>query len=179
MACLGTLKGIGRTCKASLAGVKEVYIADFDHVTAAYNEDTMAITTVTLDSGFKFYTYKITKQSSGLTSTLTKDEAAGTHYYTNEIALQFTKMEADKHLEISALAKGQVAVIVLDNNGKYWYVGADSYASATETTAQTGTSFDDINGYNITLQSMSGYLPFEVSSTIFEGIDVEDAPEEA
>lgn len=179
MACLGTLKGIGRTCKASLAGVKEVYIADFDHVKVVYNEDGMTITSITLDSGNKFYTYKITKQSSGLTSSLTKDEAAGTHYYINEVSLQFTKMEADKHLEISALAKGQVAVIVLDNNNKYWYVGADSYASATETTAQTGTSFDDINGYNITLQSMSGYLPFEVSETTFEGLSVEPAPEEA
>lgn len=169
MACLETLKGIARSCKNNLAGIKSVVIGDFD----ALSVGTVAsgvVSEVSLEDGAKWYRYDFAKQTGSLTSTLTKDETNGTNYYTNVVALQFNRMEADKHLEIEALAKGQVAIIVLDNNDKYWLVGDDNYASATEATAQTGASYDDLNGYNTSLQAMSIHLPYEVAKATAEAI---------
>ena len=129
--------------------------------------------------GVKFYTYKFNKQTGSLTSEMTKDETNGTLYYTNTIALQFTRLEGEKHFEIEALSRGQLSVIVLDNNGKYWFVGYDGYVSAANTTAQSGQSFDDLSGYNTTMSAMSAHLPFEITKATFDSLPIEAAPVEA
>lgn len=178
MACLTAIKGIGRSCKANLAGIKEAYIADFDSVTPGV-EGTNHTLTPTVAEGVKFYTYKFNKQTGSLTSEMTKDETNGTLYYTHTINLQFTRLEGAKHLEIEALSKGQLSVIILDNNNRYWFVGYDGYVSAASTTAQTGQSFDDLSGYNTTLTAMSAHLPFEITAEDFATLPVEAAPVEA
>lgn len=178
MACIQTLAGLGQSCDVNLAGIKEVYLANIDDVSeVAVAEATHTVTALTMSGSAKFIGYKFAKQTGSFTSTLTKDEQNGSRYYTTELSLQFNKMEAKKHLEIEALAAGQLAAIVLDNNGKYWYVGYDNYLSATEATASAGQSFDDLNGYTTALSAMSGHLPFEIvdsailTSVITEPID--------
>lgn len=169
MGCsLHALAGLPQSaCETNLAGIKKAYVATYDAiasvaVSANSVEQTYVITGITMASDAKFYAYNFAKQTGSLTSTLTKDEGNGTRYYTNVAALQFSKMEARKHLEFSALAAEPVALIVIDNNDKRWYVGYDSYASATEGTVQSGQGFDDLNGYNISLSAQSAYLPIEI-----------------
>lgn len=178
MACLSALKGIGRSCVANLAGIKEVYIADYDAVTPGA-EGANHTLTPTLAEGAKFYTYKFNKQTGSLTSEMTKDETNGTLYYTHTITLQFTRLEGAKHIEIEALAKGQLSMIILDNNNRYWFVGFDGYVSSDSVTAQTGQSYDDLSGYNTTLSAMSAHLPFEITKEVFDALPVEAAPTEA
>lgn len=165
MGCLQALKGLAQsTCETNLAGIKKVYIANYENVSAVTVDETgYTVESITMSGDTKFYAYNFAKQTGSLTSTLTKDETNGTRYYLNVITLQFNKMEAKKHLEISALAADAVAVIVVDNNDKMWYVGKDAYASATDGTIQSGQSFDDLNGYQLTLQAQSAYLPFEIT----------------
>lgn len=169
MGCsLHALAGLPQSaCETNLAGIKKAYIANYENVisVAVSGNDvdlTYVITGISMSGDTKFYAYNFAKQTGSLTSTLTKDEANGTRYYTNVAALQFSKMEARKHLEFSALAADPTALIVEDNNGKKWFIGYDSYASATEGTAQSGQSFDDLNGYNISLSAQSAYLPIEI-----------------
>lgn len=168
-----TLQGILADCNPNLAGVQEAYIGyygDFD-VTIAESAHTISTIDAASDAATgKLYHYTFAKQTGSLTSTLTKDEANGTRYYTNTITLQFSKMEAKKHLEVEALAAEQLVAIIKDNNGKYWYVGYDGYLSASEATAQTGQSYDDMNGYNTTMNAMSAYLPFEIDESKFSSL---------
>ena len=183
MGCsLHTLAGLPQSaCETNLAGIKKAYIANYENVASVAIsgsdvEDSYVITAITMATDKKFYAYNFAKQTGSLASTLTKDEAKGTKYYTNVAALQFSKMEARKHLEFSALAADPTALIVEDNNGKRWYIGYDGYASSTEGTAQTGQSFDDLNGYNISLSAQSAYLPIEIDenfdlSTIVEEVN--------
>lgn len=173
MGCLQALRGLPQsTCEVNLAGIRKAYIANYENVSAV-SVDTSAytVTSISMATGGKFYAYNFAKQTGSLTSTLTKAEENGTRYYLNQAGLQFNKMEARKHLEMSALCADPTAVIILDNNGKYWYLGYDSYVSATEGTVQSGQSFDDMNGYTLTLQAQSAYLPFEITDpSILEGI---------
>lgn len=168
MNCLSniTLKGIANSCEANLAGIAEVYIGYYGDFTVEVSESAQTVTSFTASTteqvSNNLYKYEFAKQTGSLTSTLTKDEANGVRYFTNELVLQFTKMEAAKHLEMTALAAEKVIAIVKDNNGKYWFVGYDGYLSATEGTAQSGQAFGDLNGYNLTMSQMSAYLPFEI-----------------
>ena len=165
MGCLQALAGLAQsTCETNLAGIKKAYIANYENVASVVPDfSAYTISSITMESGKTFYAYNFAKQTGSLTSTLTKDETNGTRYYLNEATLQFNKMEAKKHLEMSALAADPTAVIILDNNGKYWFLGYDAYVSATDGTVQSGQSFDDLNGYQLTLQAQSAYLPFEMT----------------
>lgn len=161
-----TLKGIGYDCNANLAGVKKVYLTYWDDATVSPVYSAHTITAVTLSTGVTWYEYDFARNTSSLNSVLTKDEANGTRYYTNTLELVFNKLTADKHLEVMALAAEKLAAIVVDNNGKKWYLGADAYVSGINTEAGTGASADDRNGYTVTLEGTSAYLPFEYTGEI-------------
>lgn len=169
MGCLTdyTLKGIMSDCNPVLSGIKRVYLGyrDSFEITANYSTQTA---TITSSNGGKLYPYDVTVETGGLTSTFTRNDANGIRYYTNTIAMQFTKMEKEKHLEVQAMGAEELIAIVETNDKKYWVVGEDSYVTATESTAQSGSSFDDLNGYQISLSARSAYLPFEITKEDFE-----------
>ena len=174
MVCLSnfTLTGIKLDCNPVLGGIKRVYLGYSDQLTITPNAETH---TATITGEGKPYPYDVVANTGGLTSTITKNEQNGTSYYTNTITMPFTRLEAAKHLEVQAMAAEALVAVVETNDGKYWVVGADSYLSATESTAQTGSSFDDLNGYTISLAARSAYLPFSIEKAGFESLIQEKA----
>ena len=174
MGCLSnfTLTGIKLDCNPVLAGIKRVYLGYNDQLTITPDTENQTAT-IAAKAGVetaKLYPYDVVANTGGLTSTITKNEQNGTRYYTNTIAMQFTRLEAAKHLEVQAMAAEALVAVVETNDGKYWVVGADSYLSATEANVQTGSSFDDLNGYTISLAARSAYLPFEIQYSGFSSL---------
>lgn len=168
MACNVTLMGIALDCGTNLSGIKAIYLANdasVGDVTVSDNE----ISAIDASAG-TFKKYVPAKNTGSLTKTLTKDESTGVMYYTNEAVAQFNKMETAKRTEIANIDRGQFKAIVLDNNGKYWFLGYNNYVSATAVTGQTGAGLDDGNFYTLTLTDISAELPYEVQSTVIAGI---------
>lgn len=174
MACLSnyTLQGIKGSCEANLAGIKRAWISYQDSYIFSVAEDSAHTLTITENSAATpeaaLYEYVFNKQTGSLTSELTKDETNGTNYYTNTLTLQFTRMEQSKHLEIEALAKEHLFAIVLDNNDELWAVGADGYLSLDTDTTQSGQSYDELNGYQLSLSAMSKYKPISITKAQLE-----------
>lgn len=158
-----TLEGIEFDCNANLAGIQNVWLTYYDDasVEGAIDYSAHTVSAVTLDTAVTWYNYSFARNSSSLNSVLTKDDANGTRYYTNTITLVFNKLSAHKHLEAMALAAEKLVALVEDNNGKIWFLGADAYVSGTAEEIGTGASADDRNGYNVTIEGTSAYLPFE------------------
>jgi N-methylhydantoinase B/oxoprolinase/acetone carboxylase alpha subunit len=147
-----------------LGGIKTVYIANYGDVTEIeIDEASGQITGVTMSASAKFKPYQFRKQTGSMTSTLNVDETAGINYVSTELSLVFTKMETAKRLEMTALAKAQLAVIVKDSNNKYWYLGKDDYVSSTAGSGNTGTAKGDSNNYSLTLTDESDTYPFEIT----------------
>lgn len=171
MGCpLQTLTGIKANCSANLGGIKRAWFGQFGQFDITVEESAHTVSAVTAASGAtdaKFYEYEFARQTGSLTSTITVDEANGVRYYTNVAALQFSRLEAEKHVEIEALAQGQLVGIFEDANGNMWLCGTDNYMSLTENTAQTGQAFTDANGYNLSLSQMSAHLPYKVEFSDF------------
>lgn len=162
--CNQTLAGISLDCTNSLGGIKTVYIANYGDVTEIeIDEASGQITGVTMSASAKFKPYQFRKQTGSMTSTLNVDETAGINYVSTELSLVFTKMETAKRLEMTALAKAQLAVIVKDSNNKYWYLGKDDYVSSTAGSGNTGTAKGDSNNYSLTLTDESDTYPFEIT----------------
>ena len=165
MACsLNTLAGIAGSCESSMGGIIEVYINHFDQIEEVTVESDK-ITTITLKaSGEKFHKYNFKRNTGSLTSTYTIDPANGVSFVTSDLSLVFAKQDTAKRIEISALALDDLAVIVKDANGKYWYLGYNEPVQASAATAQTGVARTDGNSYTITLQDTSLTLPYEVDA---------------
>ena len=162
MSCTVTLMGIPIDCGTNLSGIKAIYLANdasVGNVTVTEGE----ITEIDASAG-TFYEYIPAKSTGSLTKTLTKAESTGVMYYTNEVVAQFNKMETKKRTELSNIDRGQFKAIVLDSNGKYWFLGYDNYVSASAVTGQTGAGLDDGNFYTLTLTDISAELPYEVKS---------------
>ena len=162
MACNVTLMGIALDCVTNLSGIKAIYLANdasVGNVTVSEEQ----ITAIDASAG-TFYEYIPAKNTGSLTKTLTEDESTGVMYYTNEVVAQFNKMETKKRTELSNIDRGQFKAIVLDSNGKYWFLGYDNYVSASAVTGQTGAGLDDGNFYTLTLTDISAELPYEVKS---------------
>lgn len=170
MACnLQTLSGLARDCNPSMGGIVEVYIANHDDVSEV-KVTTDKISAITMAASAKFKKYMFTRNSGSLTSTYTFDKANGVQYVTSDLVLVFNRMETTKRVEISALALNDLAVIVKDANGKYFYLGYDEPVCASAGDGQTGTARSDANRYSITLQDNSADMPYEVDAAIVDAL---------
>ena len=167
MACSEVLNGIAADCRANVGGVREVYIANYSDVTAIEVDDSSnMIKTITMADSAKFKKYAFKKNTSSMTSTLNVDPANGVNFVQTDLALVFAKQETVKRMEIAKLSLGELRVIVLDANGKYWFLGQEEFVSATAGTAETGVNRTDGNKYTITLTDYSSSYPYEVTPTI-------------
>lgn len=168
MACSTVLTGIALDC-ANAGGIKKVYIAPIADVSSV-TVTAGAVSTITMVDTKKFKEYSFRKNTASLTKTATKDDAAGTSFVTSEVALRFAKMDSAKRTEMQALLTGNVYVIVLDNNGQYWFLGYDSYCSASAATGESGTSLGDANQYTINLSAETVEFPQTVDNTIIAAL---------
>lgn len=168
MSCSRTLTGIaGSACDVNLSGVKALYLTNYDELTSfTLDASSNAVTAMTMDTGKKFHKYVAAKDTASMTSTLTRDDTAGTSYVTTEITGQFNKMNEDKRYEMTELQLADLVGLVLDKNGNYWLMGSVDAATMTAMTAQTGAGRDDGNFYNITITDVTGALPYFVDSSV-------------
>lgn len=169
MPCTQTLSGIPKDCTSNIGGIKNAYIANFEDVTAI-TESTNKITAITMASSKKFKSYHFRKGTGSVVSTLNVDPTNGVNFVQSDIILQFSKMETAKRVEIAALAQAELAVIIEDMNGLFWYYGRQEGVSASAGTGQTGTARTDGNYYQITLQDNDASFPLEVDPDIIENI---------
>ena len=167
MSCSQVLNGIAADCQTNVGGIREIYIANYDDVSAVTLDETSnMIKTITMADSAKFKKYAFKKNTSSMTSTLNVDPANGINFVQTDLSLVFAKQETVKRMEIAKLSLGELRVIVLDANGKYWFLGKEEFVSATAGTAETGTNRTDGNKYSITLTDYSASYPYEVDPTI-------------
>ena len=171
MACSQVLNGIAADCQTNVGGIREVYIANYGDVTTIeLDESSNMIKTITMADTAKFKKYAFKKNTSSMTSTLNVDPANGVNFVQTDLTVVFAKQETVKRMEIAKLSLGELRVIVLDANGKYWFLGKEEFVSATSGTAETGTNRSDGNRYQIVLTDYSSSYPYEVDPTVISGI---------
>lgn len=161
-----TLAGVPVDCQPNMGGIAKAYIANFADDMFTINEDsgdTKGVVTG-IKSGVSWYEFNFRAESSNFTSTLNKT-ADGGNYVSTEIVLNFARMETAKRLEMNALALNDMAVVVKDNNGKYWAFGINRQVTSSAGSGESGTAFGDANRYSITLLANDGRFAPELNSS--------------
>lgn len=152
-----------------MGGIVEALIANHADVSAV-TVTAGKITAITMASSAKFHRYQLPRNTGSLSSNYTIDDTTGAKFVASDLVLQVNRMDTTKRIEISALAQGELAVIVKDANGAYWFLGKDAPVKASAGDGLTGTARADRNGYSITLQDNSLELPLEVDAEIVDDL---------
>ena len=174
MACNLT-GGIVLGCRDNVGGLKTMWITDYTNILSITQSTGDTITQIS-GTG-TFYEFQLIRTSSQLTETVNASLENGTVFYQGEIVTFFSKLEQDKRNLLKALAQSQqLAIVVEDNNGEFFYCGQTYGCYVSAGTSVTGLNLGDRAGYNITfgylepnpMNQLSGSL-----SSIAQGITVQ------
>lgn len=173
MACQSvTFNGIQGACAINRGGVKKVYIANRgDVASVTVNPATGLITDITMAETAKFATWEFRPGTASLSTAAGGiDPTIGNYDQTATLALQFTKAEATKRLEIqSAIAADSVVIVetaYVNGNSdsekewaQYIYLGYDNPVYVDSPVMQTGTATSDLSGFTLNLVESEYEMP--------------------
>lgn len=140
-------------CRDSVGGVKEIYIANFDNVASASNTSG-EISTISMVSGTKFFTFGLEKENAEYKNTSTGSLETGTNFFTSELIFTWKKMSAAQKNSLKLLSQARLMVIVKDANDVFWVMGSTRAADGLSIENGTGKAFGDMNGATITITGM-------------------------
>lgn len=140
------------TCGYSLPEVKDIYIANFEDVTAApvdYScESGVVVSAITLSGSSKFYHIEPTKNSVTFTDELVVEDS-GNKYRTHTLTFGVNgKYDKNMVCSIDALSLGRFFVVVKTADEEYLALGRAVGMEASEGSISGG---NDNNGMSITL----------------------------
>ena len=161
MAC-NTITTILKGCDSNIGGITSILINDQDNVTGPILTTDWVIT----DFGTladQFIPFEFRRNTGMYTEEAAIDLVNGSSYVTQTITLIFHRREAAKSKSIKILGEGQrdLALVVGDANGKYWYF---PNAQLTAVTEGSGTSKADGSKYSISFVAENENLAFEVAA---------------
>jgi len=167
MACT-TLEDIVKGCDNNIGGITAVYINDQDNITAVTeNTSTWEVTAITQTA--RFQTIEFRRNVGSFTEEAAIDFANGSSFVTATINLMLHRREALVSRKIKIMGEGQrdLAVIVKDANGKYWYFPFSQVSAVAE---GSGTAKADGSKYAVTLVAENEFLAKEVDPDIIPAL---------
>ena len=153
-------------------GVKEIYLASFDAIESLTEDADDKISEIDLSTGNAFYKYELIAETAGWSEDISVSEENHTHMYEQELSFYIPKKNAQKRNEILLMARSNVAVVVVENDGSVFLLGADRGLTVGGS-AQSGTSYEDRNGYELTLSGTQALPAPEVDEVVLDTIEDE------
>ena len=162
------LEGIQKSCDNNSGGIYQVWFIPQDNinvVTASTTYPSYEVTAISVTPALTvFDSYFIRRNTSNYTEEQAADLINGSTFVTQTINLVFHRREAAKSNALKILASGQqyLAAVVLDANGRYWYM---PYMQLTATGEGSGTARADGSKYTVTMVAENESLALEVILT--------------
>ena len=161
MACALT-SGRAIDCRNSMGGIEQVLISEFSDI-SAYTETGGIITAMT-QTAKNFYIYELEKENGSLIETHTGSLENGSNFYESVLEFNTKNLSAAESEEMNLLDQNRLWIIVKDNNGLYWSMGASRGADKLGGTSVTGAAFGDLNGNTYTFSAKEPTRMFNVNA---------------
>lgn len=164
MSCVLTT-GYSLGCRDNIGGIQEVYIG-------TWNADALTYTLGTNDiigtfsgtwSGFQTFEQEIETGSFNQTGQFSTEN--GTTFYEQNLEISLHKLEAALRNTIKILGIGKWRVLIKDQRGKYWLMGAQNPVRVSASTPSLGKAYGDMNGAVITFLGKEPEPAYEVASS--------------
>jgi hypothetical protein len=168
MSCT-TLTTITKGCDNNIGGITSIYVNDMENLgTLAYNLANWEVTSFgTLVD--EFVAFEFRRNTGSYTEELQNDFVNGSQFYLQTINLMFHRREAAKSKAIKILGEGQrdLAIVVGDANGKFWYFPNAQLSAVTEGSGQAKA---DGSKYAVSFVAENEFLAYEVDSSLIPGL---------
>lgn len=147
-------------CKDQVGGLRRIWFAkDYSNnilVAATLSGDEITTAGFANWSGadtsvMTFFQYDLRRDLSSLTVNTNSDQATGTTSYEQVLEINLQKLTKEDSAELRLIAYNRPQVIVEDNNGNLFLLGAENGLDVSAGVMQTGTAHTDMSGYTMTL----------------------------
>lgn len=171
MACNTTLTSIIKGCENNIGGLTNIYLAPIELIISS-TETAGEITTIDMEIGSQFEEYTFNKNSASYVEEAGIDLTAGSTFYTTTLTLTIPRREVAKRQSLALVSAGQrdLAIIMRDGNGLYWYMGVAEGANLTALGEGSGAAKADGSKYALTFLAEEAEAMPEVDSTIIPAL---------
>lgn len=169
MACVSFSGGIANDCENNMGGVTKLYLTDFDNV-SSYTETGGTVSTITMASASYFYEFEFNRNSATFNEDLVKSVEAGSALFEQTVTVTIPRRDVAKRNTLALLTQRDLAVIVKDSNGHYWYPGEVEGMYLSESTSTSGTAKADGSNYVLTLKGFEVESAPVVDGSIITGL---------
>lgn len=170
MACTLTAS-FAIACRDSKGGVQEVLITELENKNT-FTVTAGEVTAFTLDTGKKFWVYEQEIEKASFTENIQTSRENNSFFSEQDASLIIFKGSVAARNEIMLLGQNRLMIIIKDNNGVYWLVGAVNGARLEPSTFATGTAFGDMNGYTLNFKAKEADMAYTVSPTLIASLKV-------
>jgi hypothetical protein len=117
----------------------------------------------------EFVAFEFRRNTGSYTEELQNDFVNGSQFYLQTINLMFHRREAAKSKSLKILGEGQrdLAIVVGDANGKFWYFPNAQLSAVTEGSGQAKA---DGSKYAVSFVAENEFLAYEVDPTLIPGL---------
>jgi hypothetical protein len=168
MSCT-TLTTITKGCDNNIGGITSIYVNDMENLgTLVIDTSNWEVTSFgTLVD--EFVAFEFRRNTGSYTEELQNDFVNGSQFYLQTINLMFHRREAAKSKSLKILGEGQrdLAIVVGDANGKFWYFPNAQLSAVTEGSGQAKA---DGSKYAVSFVSENEFLAYEVDPTLIPGL---------
>jgi len=140
-------KGRLLPCKDQKAGVKNIYVANYD----AYGMTVVADELTSLGTLTEVFKWELKGTTNTLTQAPNISRDNGTAFFNQVISATFPKLDAETQQELTLMMYGRPQVFVEDYNGNIFLCGVENGMEMTAGTIVTGGAGGDLTGYTIEL----------------------------
>ena len=151
MACVSFSGGIANDCANNMGGITKLYLTDFSNI-VTYTESGGTVSAITMASASYFYEFAFNRNSASYQEDLVKSVEAGSALFEQTISVTIPRRDVAKRNTLALLTTRDLAVIIKDSNGLYWYPGAVEGVYLSESTSTSGTAKADGSNYVLTLK---------------------------
>jgi len=169
MACVSFSGGISLNCENNIGGLTKLYLTDYDNVlgiTAAGG----TISSITMATASVFYEFEFNRNSATFTEDLVKSVEAGSALFEQTVTVTIPRRDVQKRNTLALLTQRDLACIVKDSNGFFWYPGQTEGLYLSEATSTSGTAKADGSNYVLTLKGFEVDRSQGVAAGIIAGL---------
>lgn len=169
MACVSFSGGIAKDCENNIGGLTKLYLTDFDNI-VGYTQSGGTVSVIQMASASYFYEFEFNRNSATFTEDLVKSVEAGSALFEQTVTVTIPRRDVAKRNTLALLTQRDLACIIKDSNGLYWYPGAVEGLYLSESTSTSGTAKADGSNYTLTLKGFEQDRAYGVLASIVSGI---------
>jgi len=166
MACLIT-SGYPLQCRDNSGGIQNIYIVAYNGTSMVPTIGTGAsasLITAFTGATVSFYTFNQPLETASFEQAGAFSTENGTSMYTSTVTMTMQKLNNTATALINTLGQGTWRIIVLDQNGLYWYIGLQNGARVASATPGTGKALGDLNGAVLTFEAKEPVAAYQLST---------------